>query len=190
MYKIFFVHLELSLFTGIFSKKNRLLSRENFARQLRTCQSNNKIEKKKLEIQRLTYEIEHLEELKEKHHKGLEETDLEIKELAKEDDPIMRQSIKEKWYARIQEEEEKSNTIWEKKKRFFENLLSQQEMQVRRNGIGRRGTSAEDIYQRREPRSPEGHFRYTNGRRWNNNQQVHLNTERNFHRRPTPRWTR
>ena len=183
---------------GIASIYRNFLEKEPpfIPRKFREAVTNNMSEqqqnrKKKLEIQRLTYEIEHLEELKEKHHKGLEETDLEIKEeLAKEDDPVIRQSIKENWYARIQEEEEKSNTIWEKKKRFFENLPSQQEKQVRRNGTGRRGTSADDNYQRREPRRPEGHFRYTNGRRWNNNQQVHLNTERNFHRRPTPRWTR
>ena len=64
-------------------------------RKFREAETNNMLEqqnrKKKLEIQRLTYEIEHLEELKEKHHKGLEETDLEIKEeLAKEDDLVIR----------------------------------------------------------------------------------------------------
>lgn len=78
---------------------------------------------KKLEIQKITFEIEHLEEIGEKHRDTLENSELEMKQhIGEQEDPIQRQALKEQWYALIKSEEEKSEAIWEKKKEFFESL--------------------------------------------------------------------
>ena len=78
---------------------------------------------KKLEIMRVTLEIEGMEEECSKHQKIIDETEKQIDDLiGQNDDPTIRQELKQQWFAEIKREEGKSRTIWEKKRIFFENL--------------------------------------------------------------------
>mgnify|MGYP000563151265 CR=1 FL=1 len=93
---------------------------------------------RKLEIQKINFEIEHLEELGERHKQTMENSELEVKQhIGEQDDPIQRQSLKEEWYASSKKEEEKSEAIWDKKKEFFESLPTRMENDQPRRVYGK-----------------------------------------------------
>ena len=82
-----------------------------------------KSRRQKLEIIKLEFEMERLEELAVKHDGELEEAELDVKEqLSSVDEPSERQDLKQYWYSQIKVEEERSNDIWEKKRQFFVEL--------------------------------------------------------------------
>ena len=59
----------------------------------------------------------------EKHSEALESADLDIKEhISEQDEPTMRQFVKEQWYSLIKTEQERSDEIWANKKSFFQDL--------------------------------------------------------------------
>ena len=81
---------------------------------------------KELEVQKVTFEIERLNEQVEKHSEALESADLDIKEhISEQDEPTMRQFVKEQWYSLIKTEQERSDEIWANKKSFFQYLPNQ-----------------------------------------------------------------
>ena len=80
---------------------------------------------RKLEKTKLIKECERLEEESSKQEHELMEIQKEVtKIVSRENCPEMRQKIKELWFKKIQEEEKVSQSIWEKKKTFFENMKS------------------------------------------------------------------
>ena len=82
-----------------------------------------RVRKEKLENFKMTLEIERLEEECSKQQEILDEAERKIEQIiGQHDDPSERQKFKEMWINIIKREEEKSNTIWIKRRQFFENL--------------------------------------------------------------------
>lgn len=81
-----------------------------------------------LEITKLKMEIERLEEEYNKHQSTVEEIESEIREtISKSNDAVERQHKKEIWVRETNKEEGISNQIWDRKKKFFEDLPSREE---------------------------------------------------------------
>ena len=77
----------------------------------------------KIEVMKVTIEIEGLEEEFSKHQSTIEETEREVEEIiGKYDDPEYRQELKEHWITNVKMEEDISEKIWKKKEIFFREL--------------------------------------------------------------------
>ena len=116
----------------------------------------------KLEVQKVTFEIERLKEQEEKHLEELENAELEIKEhISEQEDPTVRQLLKEKWYSQTKYEEDKSDGIWAKKQHFFEDLEHRTTQENQHNKhTGKRRTN----YFNSESHGSQGLWRQMNGR--------------------------
>ena len=89
-----------------------------------------------LEITKLQIECERLEEEVSKQETELKNLESEVGQIiSKENCPEKRQQVKEIWIKKIGEEEKVSQTIWKKKKVFFENL---------KNADGQRGNHSNE----------------------------------------------
>lgn len=77
---------------------------------------------KKLEIAKVKTEIERLDEQTEKQLHIMDEAETQIKTLInRHESPEVRQNLIQNWLSDIKKEEDLSNSIWEKKKTFFQN---------------------------------------------------------------------
>ena len=110
----------MNVYTG-FLAKNPPFIPAKFREKLYPGITNKQRENKnKLEKMRVEMEIDHLNEQKEKNQEILEEIEADIKaKILTVDEPVARQSIKEKWIAEISKEEKKSMKTWDKKKNFL-----------------------------------------------------------------------
>ena len=87
----------------------------------------------KIEVMKVTMEIEGLEEECSKHQSKIEETEREVEEIiGKYDDPEYRQELKEHWITKVKMEEDISGKIWKKKEKNFRELLNKEEVQENR----------------------------------------------------------
>lgn len=131
---------------------------------------------RKLEIMKVTMEIEGLEEECSKHQSKMDESERQVENIIGQyDDPEYRQEMKGQWIKDVKREEEKSEIIWRKKQTFFKELPNKPE--VRRNHFV-------NHHQRNFHGNNNKHPYHSKSEYNTQHQNPWTNRSRNFH----PRW--